>query len=126
MLQITFECDEVPLSVSTDYIVHSVFDTTQYTITTTDNNVTIDNILGNNYYQVDVVINYADGEALIENITQISESVNIIVLLLLGIENKSISRILIYHNNYNYINCSVMRVNRVRWILSVMIFNEPH
>ena len=70
MLQITFECDEVPPSVSTDYIVHSVFDTTQYTITTTDNNVTIDNILGNNYYQVDVVINYADGEALIENITQ--------------------------------------------------------
>ena len=86
---------------------------------------TIDNILGNNYYQVDVVINYDDGEALIENITQISESVNIIVLLLLGIENKSIS---VYSSIIIIIitlQCNESG-NRVRWILSVVIFNEPH
>lgn len=87
-LQIIFKCEEVP-SFSIDYIIQSLFDTASYTITTngsdTDNNnsVTIDNIMGNNYYHVDVIIRYVDGEVLIENITQISELLTLLLWLLL-------------------------------------------
>ncbi len=35
--------------------------------------------MGNNYYHVDVIIRYVDGEVLIENITQISELLTLLL-----------------------------------------------